>query len=161
MQSSDTDVLLFRIREHRESDGKVVLERTLFGDAERDTDFLELLQKKIDFTPMQLYLIRKEFMVERKLKIRRRHRPRRHGIRPEDALAGKNRQGRSLVPLQLPLARKRKPHELTHQPRQSESRASSALSTCCETPVASPTARETARPSRPPGSGSTERYSTL
>ena len=68
LQSSDTDVLLFRIREHRESDGKVVLERTLFSDTERDTDFLELLQKKIDFTPMQLYLVRREFMAEHGLK---------------------------------------------------------------------------------------------
>lgn len=68
LEGSSTDVLLFRIREHRESDGKVVLERTLLGDTERDTDFLELLQKKIDFTPMQLYLIRREFMAEHGLK---------------------------------------------------------------------------------------------
>lgn len=63
LNDCNDDVLLFRIREHNETSQKVVLERHLLSDSEkRHTDFLELLQNKIDFTPMQLYIIRKEFM---------------------------------------------------------------------------------------------------
>ena len=68
LESSDNDVMLFRIREFRESDGKVILERSLPCDSVCDTDFLGMLNKKVDFSPVQLYLIRREFMMERKLK---------------------------------------------------------------------------------------------
>ena len=68
IREDDTDVFLFRIREHRESDGKIVLERKLLGNEIRETDFLELLQAKIDFTPVQLFLIRKELMDAHQLK---------------------------------------------------------------------------------------------
>lgn len=68
LQERDDDVLLFRIREHDEESGNVVLERSLLSNSEIcNTDFLELMERKVDYTPMQLYLIRRQFMEEQEL----------------------------------------------------------------------------------------------
>ena len=62
LDKADEDVFLFRICEYRESDGKKILERTLPHQTTHETDLLELLQTRTEFSPVQLFIIRKEFM---------------------------------------------------------------------------------------------------
>ena len=61
LDKADEDVFLFRICEYRESDGKKILERTLPHETAHETDLLELLQTRTEFSPVQLFIIRKEF----------------------------------------------------------------------------------------------------
>ena len=62
LDKAEEDVFLFRICEYRESDGQKILERTLPHETAHETDLLELLQTRTDFSPVQLFIIRKEFM---------------------------------------------------------------------------------------------------
>ena len=62
------EVFMFRIREYEETTGQIRKERHLFGDKiVKDVDFLNILKSSIDFTPIQIYVINRSFILSNNL----------------------------------------------------------------------------------------------
>lgn len=69
LQDRNDDVFLFRIRELSEDTGEVLLERQLCSDTlVVETDLQQMLLQNVDFSPMQVYVIRREFLEQNKLR---------------------------------------------------------------------------------------------
>lgn len=70
LKERNDDVFLFRTREYSEQTGEPTLERHLLSDTQIvETDLYEIMCKEVSFSPLQIYLIRRDFLEQNHLRL--------------------------------------------------------------------------------------------